>query len=765
MGILQTIAVLLCVSATTYADPLGNFVPQELIDCVNRVTPLANATGQKASVSPVHNNQRENAGLQAGVEIAIDYAGTDVPRLKTLEDVHMFCIQQFMWKPDRVRWENYNITKTDMEFVNGLLESMMKPTWTKQSRSKRYSGGRDGMIPPTGFRIRREYRRISDGERNAFHGALRMLKMNGEYDMFANLHRGIVTDSAHGGANFLGWHRVYLALFEEAMRRIDRRISLPYWDSTLDFDMANPADSILFSPAFLGNGDGVVTTGPFANWAAINGPLTRNIGGTSSLFTKENIRMILTRCRTSEITRPTALPPFDFEGYHGGAHLWVGGQLADITTAAHDPVFFLHHAFVDFIWEMFRMHQVRDCRVNPNVDYPDAPGLHAAFRPMDGFPEYVNNDGYRSYWTQMWFRYERSPSCPVCGSPYLRCDPARGVCVSVERMLSADEGAPLATGALGFSATERAASPSAALARAQVAMLPVGRLFDGPPPEPRTQEGQAIIAGLGALRRKRRAVQQKDMVSISSVSENSNQKYISQPLEIGEKFLGPKSDGRTLHVLGRNISSDVFAGQNVEQAPQDVYSGNAFPVAEPMSFFPVPGSDSLDSYMQYPSSYTSNSSASDWLFVPVQVTYTVDGTDNSAQTPSTKCLPSDAISTHIKVSAQGLNYLGEYTDYTVVDTRYARSSAHGIIAMRAPEIGPSITKVTASHGCGLMCKPTCITSETGTFQYKPCSGIMWITPKDATAYVRSYDKAAEIVARGGAKFPILFQCHKESQSP
>lgn len=31
--------------------------------------------------------------------------------------------------------------------------------------------------------------------------------------MFANLHQGIITNSAHGGPNFLGWHRVYLALY------------------------------------------------------------------------------------------------------------------------------------------------------------------------------------------------------------------------------------------------------------------------------------------------------------------------------------------------------------------------------------------------------------------------------------------------------------------------------------------------------------------------------------------------------------------------
>ncbi|KAH3776229.1 hypothetical protein DPMN_177649 [Dreissena polymorpha] len=94
------------------------------------------------------------------------------------------------------------------------------------------------------------------------------------------------------------------------MRNIDNTVSLPYWDSSLDNEMANPANTILFSKEFLGKGFGQVPTGPFANWATPIGPLTRNIGSDSRLFSKENVKAILTRCKTSEITRPTALQQY-----------------------------------------------------------------------------------------------------------------------------------------------------------------------------------------------------------------------------------------------------------------------------------------------------------------------------------------------------------------------------------------------------------------------------------------------------------------------
>ncbi|KAH3859271.1 hypothetical protein DPMN_101988 [Dreissena polymorpha] len=183
MGLLQKIALVLCVSAITYADPLGNFLPPELADCVNRLTPLANGTGPVASVSALNIKYRKHDG----VEIAID-AGTEVPQLETPEDVHLYCIQQFVWKADMVQWKDYNITKKDKDFINGLLESMMKPTGTKQSRSKRQAGGPGGMFSPTGFRVRREIRRISDGRRNAYFGVVRMLKMTRSPDFIGALY-------------------------------------------------------------------------------------------------------------------------------------------------------------------------------------------------------------------------------------------------------------------------------------------------------------------------------------------------------------------------------------------------------------------------------------------------------------------------------------------------------------------------------------------------------------------------------------------------
>ena len=87
--------------------------------------------------------------------------------------------------------------------------------------------------------------------------------------------------------------------FEEEMRRVEPTVSLPYWDYTLDAEMDNPVNSIVWSSKYFGNANGEVITGPFRKWFTPKGPLQRNYGQSSfgKLTTKDEFRAIFRKCR------------------------------------------------------------------------------------------------------------------------------------------------------------------------------------------------------------------------------------------------------------------------------------------------------------------------------------------------------------------------------------------------------------------------------------------------------------------------------------
>lgn len=57
-----------------------------------------------------------------------------------------------------------------------------------------------------------------------------------------------------------------------AYHMFDPEMGLPYWDSTLDNNLPNPADSIMFSDVLMGDTDkdGNVISGLFSNWSTID---------------------------------------------------------------------------------------------------------------------------------------------------------------------------------------------------------------------------------------------------------------------------------------------------------------------------------------------------------------------------------------------------------------------------------------------------------------------------------------------------------------
>ena len=59
---------------------------------------------------------------------------------------------------------------------------------------------------------------------------------------------------------------------EYELRKIYSDLFVPYWDTTLDQFLPNPADSIMWTDEFMGRSDenGTVISGPAAHWTTLN---------------------------------------------------------------------------------------------------------------------------------------------------------------------------------------------------------------------------------------------------------------------------------------------------------------------------------------------------------------------------------------------------------------------------------------------------------------------------------------------------------------
>ena len=235
--------------------------------------------------------------------------------------------------------------------------------------------------------MRQNQNTLTDDQKYDFARAVRALKSMGTYDeFFVKVHldsrHADGSNDAHSGPAFFPWHREFLRRFEGALQYAAERsgiadsdlLGLPYWDWSVD---RYPNSSIWGSSGFLGgNGttnDGQVTNGPFAQksgWTltytiASEEPtnyLKRQFGSLRqppiSLPTPEWVQAAL-RAAPYDASPWNASSRSGFrnltEGWiqapqmHNLVHVWVGGSMEPITSP-NDPVFFLHHCFVDKLW-------------------------------------------------------------------------------------------------------------------------------------------------------------------------------------------------------------------------------------------------------------------------------------------------------------------------------------------------------------------------------------------------------------------------------
>jgi len=187
---------------------------------------------------------------------------------------------------------------------------------------------------PPRYRIRKNQKDLSAVEWARFIHAIESLAESDipspTYEEFVDIHdRAMMTSEgmmwgAHGGLKFLPWHREYLAKLEARLIMINPLVSIPYWnwveDRAIPAQLSDPSD--------------------LAAWN-----ITRGTSFNSSLLaTATQISTLMASADFAGFSTTLEASPF-----HNRVHILVGGTMATSRSPA-DPLFWLHHAFIDKLW-------------------------------------------------------------------------------------------------------------------------------------------------------------------------------------------------------------------------------------------------------------------------------------------------------------------------------------------------------------------------------------------------------------------------------
>jgi tyrosinase len=177
------------------------------------------------------------------------------------------------------------------------------------------------------FRRRVNHQTLDATARDRFNQALQAAHADNSYQDMATIHSQDHMMHSFmgplGTQRFLPWHREYLFKLEELLRLKQPAVTIPYWDYANDHAR----------PDWVWKPPGVVRNTPGA------------AGG--GLPTQSTIDTILLNTSYTSFTSSLESQA------HNQVHNWCNGTISSPPTASQDPIFWLLHANVDRVWDMW----------------------------------------------------------------------------------------------------------------------------------------------------------------------------------------------------------------------------------------------------------------------------------------------------------------------------------------------------------------------------------------------------------------------------
>jgi len=183
-------------------------------------------------------------------------------------------------------------------------------------------------------RRRVDHRQLSASARTAFNQALQALYADGTYQTLAAVHANMAHNmhtmgtSPVGTQRFLPWHRIYTLQMENLLRSKNPALTIPYWNYAVD--RARP-DWVWRPPNVTRGVPGAgAVSGSLPSQSTVNNLINNVVGYTQ--FTRG----------------------IEFDA-HNQVHNWCNGTITRPATAPRDPIFWLLHANVDRMWDLWQL--------------------------------------------------------------------------------------------------------------------------------------------------------------------------------------------------------------------------------------------------------------------------------------------------------------------------------------------------------------------------------------------------------------------------
>ncbi|KAH8813802.1 hypothetical protein DL96DRAFT_1685119 [Flagelloscypha sp. PMI_526] len=208
----------------------------------------------------------------------------------------------------------------------------------------------------TSPRQRKDWTSLTDAEKASYISAVRCLHSVAPVSGF----QGSTSIFEDFAGTHIDQHRYMMWAYESALiTDCGYTGAQPYWNETKDAG-AFTKSALLQANDLSFGGDGVasnsncVSTGPFANLTIHVGPgsqitnhcLNRAISDRSSQSAGQSyVNTCMAKTTFSE-----AWPCIENNGLHPAGHGGVGAEMINVQSAPVDPIFYMHHTWIDKLW-------------------------------------------------------------------------------------------------------------------------------------------------------------------------------------------------------------------------------------------------------------------------------------------------------------------------------------------------------------------------------------------------------------------------------